>query len=129
VTLAALLFNVVAEQLRWRSSLSVKLLSRSAEVWLGEKPTSKASLEIVVRNLSYRPTAIVRALAIDDAGKVVSEGTNITPTPIPLEAWGVHSIRVELRRPADNLASVIELTDMDDRTIRVPAKTDTAWKR
>jgi hypothetical protein len=87
------------------------------------QPFSHAQVPyVLVRNLSYRPTAILGVRLTDASGKPLDGGwrvTGDTTLPVHLPPWSVVEIRVEVDTQVVRDAYRIALLEMDNRYVPV----------
>ena len=124
VSLASLAWNFRLEQYRRKAKLQVS--QRNAYFEGG--PDTRTQINLIIRNLSHRPTAVIDIYVKNEKGGVIKNvgAQGVVSLPIRIEPWDVRVVSFRVEANEEEQMSFITLRDVDDRQIevkRVPGKT------
>jgi hypothetical protein len=125
ISVLSLVWNVLVERKRSRANV---------EVWL--RPTfytggedNRTEIELIFRNLSHRPTAIVDIYVRNKEGGILG-GTgynNNIKLPLQLEPWGVIKASFRIERIDETLMANILVKDIEDNEIIIVPDPGKKW--
>lgn len=121
----SLLWNFVLESQRKKAKIQV--WQRNSYYTGGSDDRTKINL--VIRNLSHRPTAVIDIHVKNDDGVVtknVGEEDKVF-LPIKIEPWDVQIVSFRVEPQEVNSMSNITLRDIDDNQIVVTKSKDKTW--
>ncbi len=127
IALLALFWNVAVEHKRSKANLEVWQRNHYYLV-LGSNNDRTTEIELLFRNLSHRPTAIIDIYLRNKEGGVLGgQGyNNKIELPIQIEPWGVKTVHFKLEKNDEERISSILVRDIEDNEIvivRTPGQT------
>ena len=125
ISLLSLFWNVVVE--RKRSKAKLEVLQRNHFYTGGED--ERTEIELLFRNLSHRPTAILDIYVREKKGGILggSGYKDNIKIPIQLEPWGVIQASFRIEKNDEALMANILVKDIDDNEIVVVRGSDQKW--
>jgi len=125
VSTIALSWNVVVERKRSRAKLEV--LQRNHFYTGGED--ERTEIELLFRNLSHRPIAIIDIYVRDKKGGIlgVSGYNDNIKLPIQLEPWGIIQASFRIEKNDEARMANILVKDIEDNKIVLIRGSDQKW--
>jgi hypothetical protein len=124
ISVLSLGWNVKSELARWKAKLEVRQIN---DYFIGGED-ERPRINLIFRNLSHRPTAVLEAVMRGAEGNIRKIGaTEEVEFPIRIAPWDVHIARFKV--PKDEEARMTELCikDLDDKEIVIKKGTRTMW--
>ena len=125
ISLLSLFWNVVVERKRSKAKLGV--WQRNHFYTGGED--ERTEIELLFRNLSHRPTAILDIYVREKEGGILggSGYKDNIKIPIQLEPWGVIQASFRIEKNDEARMANILVKDIDDNEIVVVRGSDQKW--
>ena len=125
ISVLSLVWNVLVERMRSRAKLDV--WQRNNFYCGGED--ERTEIQLLFRNLSHRPTAIIDIYVRDKKGGILggSGYNNNIKLPLQLEPWGVIQASFSIERVDEALMANILVKDIEDNKIIVVRDSDQKW--
>ena len=125
ISLLSLFWNVVVERKRSKAKLGV--WQRNHFYTGGED--ERTEIELLFRNLSHRPTAILDIYVREKEGGILggSGYKDNIKIPIQLEPWGVIQTSFRIEKNDEARMANILVKDIDDNEIVVVRGSDQKW--
>jgi len=117
--------NIVIEKHRRKSNLQV--WQRNSYYEGGADNRTKINL--VIRNLSHRPTAVIDIHVKNENGGVIKSigASEEQLLPLKIEPWDVRIVSFRIERHEEEEMNSIHLSDIGDNQIVVERKPGTKW--
>ena len=132
ISIGALIVSIIS--LFWNYLLEHKRKKAKLQIWQrntfyagGEDERTKINL--ILRNLSHRPTGIIDIYAKDSNGgviKTIGEEDGLS-LPIKASPWDVQIISFRIKRQDEERIDHISLRDLDDKEIVVKRGQGKRW--
>lgn len=125
LSLISLAWNFILERKKGKAKLQV--WQRNSFYLGGEDDRTKINL--VIRNLSPRPTAVIDIHVRNDDGTVIKNlsANDVVDLPLKIEPWDVQIISFRVEKHEESSISNIMLSDIDDNKIVVTRGNGKKW--
>ncbi len=125
-SIIALCWNIISE--RARSKAQLEVWQRNTFYYGSNDDRTKINL--LLRNLSHRPTAIVDVYVRKGEGILEGRGyKNQVELPINIEPWGIKEVEFRIEKDDEKQMTDVLVKDIEDHEIVVVRSSGQTWTK